>query len=163
MIITEESLDKILQERVDAGYKGRESSKSHLKAALYDWRVENQWQSPTAKVLTVDGKGFAFITFTKRNPKYCVLRHIVTLEEYRGQGVASQLMEKIYVEMKKQDRDIIRFFADIPSVGFYEKLGYKWHSKSKTGLSFTYTDITTMELVPVIKRDANRLVDSCSS
>jgi GNAT superfamily N-acetyltransferase len=87
-----------------------------------------------------------------------VLRHIVTLEEYRGQGVGRELMSMVYDKMKQRGVNIIRFFADIPSVKFYERLGYKWHGKSKTGLPFTYTDIQTMKLLPVIKRDQKRLV-----
>lgn len=158
MQITEAYLDSILEQRIEMGLKGRESSKSHLKAALYDWRVERHWTNPDATVLALDSKVFAFITFTKRNPKYCVLRHIVTLEEFRGQGLASNIMQEIYKEMNKRNYSIIRFFADKPSVGFYEKLGYKWHGKSKTGLPFTYTDVNTMQLVPVIKRDLKRLV-----
>lgn len=157
MEVNESKLEAILQERIDAGYKGRESSKSHLKSALYDWRVENNWDRENAEVLTVDNKGFAFITFTKRNPQYCCLRHIVTLEEYRGKGIASKLMNKMYESMNKRGYDTIRFFADTPSVGFYEKLGYKWWGVSKTGLKYTYTNIHTMELCHMPKRDHNKV------
>ena len=158
MKVSEEYLEEILQQRIDMGLKGRESSKSHLKSALYDWRIEQNWNNSRATVLSFENKGFVFLTFTKRNPKYCVLRHIVTLEEFRGQGIGTRLMEMMYEEMKKREYTVIRFFADIPSVGFYEKLGYSWHGKSKTGLSFTYTDTTTMELLEPTKRDKNRLV-----
>lgn len=156
-MVTENYLEGILQQRIDAGYKGRESSKSHIKSALYDWRIEQNWNNDKAVVLSYENKGFAFITFTKRHPKYCVLRHLVTLEEHRGQGVGTKLIELMYEEMKTRQYNILRFFADIPSVHFYEKLGFKWHGKSKTGLSFTYTDITTMELVEPNKRDKNKL------
>lgn len=158
MEVTEQHLEEILQQRVEMGLKGRESSKSHLKSALYDWRVESQWEKDSSCVLSYEGKGYAFLTFTVRNPKYCVLRHLVTLEEYRGQGVGTQLMKMMYQEIRRREYRIVRFFADIPSVGFYEKQGYHWHGKSKTGLSFTYTDIETMQLVPVISRDLKRLV-----
>lgn len=157
MKVNEEYLNNLLQERIDAGYKGRESSKSHLKSALYDWRIEENWNNERAIVLSCDNKGYAFLTFTKREPRYCVLRHLVTLEEYRGQGVGTELIKMMYAEMRKRDYKIVRFFADIPSVKFYEKLGYKWHGKSKTGLSFTYTDIESMELLPPTKRDLNRI------
>ena len=150
-------LERILQERIDQGYKGRQSSKSHLKSALYDWRVENNWDRGNTCVLSYEDKGFAFITFTVRNPKYCCLRHLVTLEEYRGQGIGSKLMDLIYSEMRERDYSTIRLFADIPSVGFYEKIGYKWWGKSKTGLSYSYTDINSMTLLPIPKRDLNKV------
>lgn len=153
-----EYLETLLEERIALNHKGRESSTSHLKSALFDWRVENNWSNPNAVVLSHENKGFAFLTFTKRDPKYCVLRHIVTLEEYRGQGIGSQVMNLMYSEMRNREYRVIRFFADIPSVGFYEKLGYRWHGRSKTGLSFTYTDIETMELLPPNKRDINKIV-----
>lgn len=158
-MVNETFLNNILQERVDMGLKGRESSKSHLKSALYDWRVENHWNNEKATVLSYENKGFAFLTFTKRKPLYCVLRHLVTLEEYRKQGIGTKLMNMMYDEMRKRDYSIIRFFADKPSTGFYEKLGYKWHGKSKTGLLFTYTDINSMRLLEPIKRDIKRIVD----
>lgn len=158
-MVTEQHLEKVLQERIDAGYKGRESSKSHLKSALYDWRVENHWNNEKATVLSYEDKGYAFLTFTKRKPFYCVLRHLVTLEEYRKQGIGTELINMMYVEMRKREYRTIRFFADKPSTGFYEKLGYKWHGKSKTGLLFTYTDINNMMLLEPIKRDLKRIVD----
>lgn len=150
-------LETILQERIDSGYKGRESSKSHLKSALYDWRVENNWDKGTTCVLSYLNKGFAFITFTIKEPKYCCLRHLVTLEEYRGQGVGRELMNLIYQEMNNRGYTNLRLFADIPSLGFYEKLGYKFWGKSKTGLSYSYTDITTMELLPIPKKDEKKV------
>ena len=153
-----EYLETLLEQRVAAGYKGRESSKSHLKSALFDWRMENNWDNPRACVLSFENKGFAFLTFTKREPKYCTLRHIITLEEYRGQGVGKELIKLMYSEMREREYSKVRFFADIPSVGFYEKLGYTWHGTSRTGLSFTYTDINTMELLTPNRRDLNKIV-----
>ena len=66
MVLTEQYLEKVLESRIQMGLKGRESSKSHLKSALYDWRVENHWTSDHAIVLDVDKKAFAFVTFTKQ-------------------------------------------------------------------------------------------------
>ena len=36
--------------------KGRTSSKSHLKSALYDWRIENNWDNPNAEIISIDKK-----------------------------------------------------------------------------------------------------------
>ena len=55
-MITEEYLEGLLQQRIDMGLKGRQSSKSHLKSALYDWRVEQQWSKDSSKVITYEDK-----------------------------------------------------------------------------------------------------------
>lgn len=153
----EQYLDNLLQERRDKGYKGVYSSKSYLYDALLDWRVEKLWDSDYADVISYENKGFGFVTYTKRNPIHCTLRYIITLEEYRGQGVGTKVMEEIYKLMGKRDISTIRFFANKKSVEFYEKIGYKWWGNSKNGLPFTYTNIHTMELVEMGKRDFNKV------
>ena len=133
-------LNDLLMELESRGLKGRSSSKSHLKAALYDWRVEGQWSSNFAKVLNYKDMGYAFLTFTKREPRHCTLRHVFVLEEFRGKGIGAELIKMMREEMLERECLRSRFFADIPSIPFYEKLGYKWHGKSKTGLPFYYGD-----------------------
>lgn len=134
-------LELLLEELEASGQKGRSSSKSHLKAALYDWRREGQWQNNNAAVINVDDAGYAFLSFTKREPKHCTIRHLFILEKYRGKGYGRKLMNAIKDAVKERDVQRLRFFADIPSVSFYEKLGYKWHGTSKTGLPFYYGDL----------------------
>jgi GNAT superfamily N-acetyltransferase len=121
--------------------KGRTSSKSHLKSALYDWRIENNWVNPNAEIISIDKTAYAFLTFTKREPRHCTLRHFFVLESERGKGVGRALICKMKEHIERRQINILRFFADIPSVVFYEKLGYKWHGNSKTGLPFYYGDI----------------------
>lgn len=133
-------LQTLLESLEASGQKGRSSSKSHLKAALYDWRVEGQWDNDNAVVINYEDKSYAFITFTKREPRHCTLRHFFVLEDYRGMGIGEKVIDIVKEEMVKRDVTILRFFADIPSVGFYEKLGYRWHGKSKSGLPFYYGD-----------------------
>ena len=140
-MITEEKLNILLEELEAKGLKGRSSSKSHLKAALYDWRVERGWENDRAVVLSYEDKGYAFLSFTKREPRHCTLRHVFVLEDFRGEGIGVKLIDMMNAEMIERECNVLRFFADIPSVGFYEKLGYKWHGMSKTGLPFYYGDI----------------------
>jgi len=133
-------LNNLLKDLEDKGLKGRSSSKSHLKAALYDWRVEGQWDSDFATVLNYRDMGYAFLTFTKREPRHCTLRHVFVLEQFRGKGVGVELIKMMREEMDRRSCLRSRFFADIPSVPFYEKLGYNWHGESKSGLPFYYGD-----------------------
>ena len=135
---------QVLLESLEAsGNKGRSSSKSHLKAALYDWRIEGQWDNDNAVVINYEDKAYAFITFTKRDPRHCTLRHFFVLEDYRGEGIGEKVIDLIKYEMERKDVTTLRFFADIPSVGFYEKIGFNnWHGKSKSGLPFYYGDVS---------------------
>lgn len=136
---TEQKLEQLLSELEEKGLKGRSSSKSHLKSALYDWRVEERWGDSNSVVLSCEDKGYAFIAFTRTEPRHCTLRHVFVIEDFRGEGIASKIMQMMYDEMAKRDVNILRFFADIPSVKFYERIGYtQWHGKSKTGLPFFY-------------------------
>lgn len=135
-----EKLTELLAVLEAKGLKGRSSSKSHLKAALYDWRVEGQWDNEGSIVLSYEDKGYAFLSFTKRAPQHCTLRHVFVLEEHRGEGIGVKLVDLMKAEMNKRECERLRFFADIPSVGFYEKLGYNWHGVSKSGLPFYYGD-----------------------
>lgn len=133
-------LEALLQLLLEGESRGRESSKSHLKQALYDWRIEGQWESSNAEVIEVDECAYAFITFTSREPRHCTIRHLFVLEEQRGKGYGAKLVDRIKQSMSLRNVDRLRFFADKPSVKFYEKIGYKWHGLSKTGLPFYYGD-----------------------
>ena len=121
---------------------GKSSSKSHLKMAMYDWNIENNWNRPNSVIINYDNKGFAFFQLTKR---HCTLRHVFVLEEHRKEGVGKYLIDEVYKTMRNHGVHIIRFYANPPAKLFYEKLGYQWLGESKGGLPFTYTDINTME------------------
>jgi GNAT superfamily N-acetyltransferase len=136
-----------LQQELSTLKGGTSSSKSHLNMALIDWNKEQNYDRDNAYILTVDGKGYAFITITKREPRHCTLRHIFVLEQYRGESIGRQLLDLVYNTMHDNNVSVIRFFANKPAIPFYERLGYKWLGVGKTGLPLTYTDIRTMELV----------------
>jgi len=137
-----EKLEKLLQQ-IKERKGGADSSKSHLKSALYDWRIEDNWSRNNCFVISENDLGFAFYTFTIREPRHCTLRHIFTLEEARGQGIGKKLMNRIEEHMKRDRVEIMRFYANKPAIKFYEKLGYTWLGENKQGLPFTYCDICT--------------------
>ena len=136
-----------LQQELSTRKGGANSSKSHLNMALMEWNKEQNWDRDNAFIIALDGRGYAFCTITKTEPRHCTLRHIFVLEEYRGMSVGYGLLVSIYDMMEHHKVNIIRFYANKPAVKFYEKHGYKWLGESKQGLPFTYTDITTMELI----------------
>jgi GNAT superfamily N-acetyltransferase len=137
---------------------GSLSSKSHLKNALYDWRIEKQWDNDNAKVLNLGNKGFMFISYTKREPRHCTLRHFFVLEKYRGLSIGHDMLDLLHKEILDNKVRFLRFFANKPSIGFYERLGYEWHGLSKTGLPFTYWDCILEQLAPLPKSQKRYIV-----
>jgi len=136
-----DELEKSMVEDPNYTKKGPESALSHLKSALYDWRVENQWENPTAYVYSFDDVGYMFISMTKREPRHCTLRHIFILEEGRGKRAGVQLIEKMREVMKEKGVNILRMFINRPALGFYNKLGFNdFHGVSKTNMPFYYGD-----------------------
>ena len=147
-----------LSKKLENTKGGAISSKSHLKNGLYDWRLEKQWDNPNAKVLNLDEKAFMFISYTKREPRHCTLRHFFVLEDNRGSGIGAEMMSYLIDEILDNKVRYLRFFANKPSIGFYESLGYKWHGLSKTGLPFTYWDCILGELAPLPKSQKRYIV-----
>lgn len=138
---------------------GAVASVSHLKSALYDWRVENQWDKPTSAAVHLDLLGFMFITFTTREPRHCTLRHFYVLEESRGQGVGGRMMGALRAQCLHHGVRFLRFFANKPAIPFYERCGFKWHGTSRTGLPFTYWDLRMGRLAPLPKAQRRYVVD----
>jgi len=157
IIKTEKEMEKLLKE-IEHTKGGSLSSKSHLKNALYDWRVEKQWDKESSKVFSLEDKGFMFISYTKREPRHCTLRHFFVLEQYRGKNIGAEMMKMLEEYMKENYVMLLRFFANKPSIKFYEKLGYRWHGISKTGLPFTYWNIITKKLAPLPKTQERYIV-----
>lgn len=98
--------------------RSRSASLAHLKSALYDWNTEQNWSRNSTKVFTYGNKGYMFVTVTEKEPRHLTLRHIFVLEQYRGQGIGTALMQMLYEYMVKQNVKFLRFFADLPSIGF---------------------------------------------
>lgn len=142
--LNREYFDALYEELKAVGDDGA----NHINSARIDWTKEEQWGKPSSHVIAIDDNAWAFFTFTKREPRHCCLRHIVTRKTHRGQGLASALLNKMYLIMEENNVDRLRFFADKKSIKFYEKLGYSWHGLSKTGLPFFYgtTDGRLLEL-----------------
>tara|TARA_R100000697_G_scaffold90635_1_gene102516 strand:+ start:1905 stop:2393 length:489 start_codon:yes stop_codon:yes gene_type:complete len=142
----------------DWKYKGTESTKHHLHSAIYDWDREKQWDKDTAKVLSLDKCCYAFISYTTREPRHCTLRHFFTLESSRSKGYGKIMINQIFADMKANNVQFFRFFANKPAIKFYEKLGFTWHGLSKTGLPFTYWDIKNKKLADLPKSQQRYIV-----
>ena len=139
--------DKLFEHMKSIG----DSGKSHINSARVDWSTEQQWEKENAVIAHINHEAWVFYTFTKREPRHCCLRHIVTLESARGKGHAQTLLDGMYAEMEARGVERLRFFADKKSVRFYEKRGYTWHGVSKTGLPFFYGNLDKNLITPLPK------------
>ena len=124
--------------------------------ALYDWNKERNWTNPNAFIETIDDKGFIFFTFTSKDPKHCTIRHLFTLEEYRHQNIATDLIFKTKIKMKENNVDRFRFFVNKPAIGFYKKLGFTFLGESKQGLPFVYCNYKSLEPI-ICDKQLNKL------
>lgn len=124
-------------------FKGSESSLSHIKAIIYDWNIENNWDKTNAFIFTNPEKTvFICFTLTKMNPVHCTLRHFVTLESERGKGVGKSTFEEFIKYLDANfPKHRLRFFVNIPAINFYKKQGFdRYHGLSKTKMPFYYGD-----------------------
>jgi len=153
MISMQQHLKELLNQLEIKYPKGSSTcSKSHLKMALYDWNKENNWDNRNAFILNHRDQGYAFYTFTAREPRHCTIRHLFVLEEHRKQGVGKLLIEDMRQHMFYEGVDRFRFFCNKPAVGFYSKLGFSYLGESKQGLPFVYCERDTFKSIKCSKQ-----------
>lgn len=150
-MFTKEMLQSAIEQaekyKVEYNTKGGLASASHLKSAQMDWNTECQWDKPSAliKPFYKGGNlaGLYFLTYTQRQPQHATLRHIVTMEPYRGCGLGTEMLNDLFAEINAHPTcNRLRIMADKTAVKFYEKNGFHWLGESKTGLPFTYCYVT---------------------
>jgi len=115
--------------------------------ALYDWDKEGNWKNRNAFILDHKQQGYAFYTFTTKDPRHCTIRHLFVLEEYRNKGIGRYLIKDMKQHMFFQDVGRFRFFCNKPATGFYSKLGFKYLGESKQGLPFVYCERDSLESI----------------
>ena len=145
LITCPDYLQSILDKEVSSNASNeshKTSFTSHLKSAIYDWRVERQWNKPYSFIYSFDDKGFIFFTYTQKFPRHCTLRHIFVKFNNRVSGVGTKLFDFMKSKMNADNVNILRMFINPPALRFYQKHNIKnFHGKSKTGLDFYYGDI----------------------
>ena len=77
--------------------------------------------------LTADLVGFLVACCCKEARRGIILR-VAVHPDYQGQGIATQLLEKSFLELGKKDLDEVELDVDIIKAGarrLYEKMGFK--------------------------------------
>jgi ribosomal-protein-alanine N-acetyltransferase len=77
--------------------------------------------------VTADVVGFLVSCCCKVSRRGIILR-VAVHPDYQGQGIATQLLEESFRELKKKDLDTVELDVDVAKAGalhLYEKLGFK--------------------------------------
>lgn len=85
-------------------------------------------------------------TYSKRLPKYANLQLLHTFEKHRGNGYAKTLCED---SVKKAFEDGCQYFrvsSEPESVIFYEKIGFKFIGKQKSGCQLSIFPLTSPKI-----------------
>ena len=78
---------------------------------------------------------------------YCEIRHIVTLEQFRGEGIGKSLVEATKAHMVTHNSSYLKILSDKKATEFYKKIGFKESGITKHGLSYFCNNINTMTTV----------------
>lgn len=137
-----ESLESMCTKFKDQYNCTSDSSLTHLRSSLTDWRVESLFKYlhvSTFSSIEINDEiiGFACLNMTRKQPRVGTIRHFCIFEPYRSKGHGAQAMELIHLWFTEKGCGYVRFFSDKKSTSFYEKLGIKWLGISKTNLPFT--------------------------
>ena len=168
-ISAKDYLLSIITKQKELGYKGRESSPTHLNSAIVEWNINEYWNNTDAVVISTEDKGFVFLLYTFQknidgiDKLYCEIRHIVTLEQFRGEGVGKRLVEATAKHMKEKDCNILKVLSDIKSKNFYLKNGFQISGITKHGLPYFCNDISTRKNTDMPASDFPFMVTSFKS
>ena len=72
-------------------------------------------------------------TISKRKPFVANLQLLHTFVKHRGKGAAKVLCEDSLRQVKKRRAEYFRVSSEVDAVGFYEKIGFKFWGKQKSG------------------------------
>jgi len=72
-------------------------------------------------------------TMSKRKPVVANLQLLHTFVKHRGQGAAKLLCEHSLRHVNRHRAEYFRVSSEVSAVGFYEKIGFKFWGKQKSG------------------------------
>lgn len=82
-------------------------------------------------------------TISKRKPHVANLQLLHTFAKFRGKGAAKILCEDSLRQARQRGATFFRVSSEISAVGFYEKIGFKFWGKQKSGCQLSIFRITS--------------------
>ena len=95
--------------------------------------MQNQWEYCTGAWEGDTLLGAIITTISKRSPKVANLQLLHTFAEHRGKGVGKALCIDTLQKVKENKALYFRVSAEPDAVVFYEKCGFKFLGKQKSG------------------------------
>ena len=96
--------------------------------------MQEQWDDCQGAFDDSDNLMAAIITtISKRKPSVANLQLLHTFAKHRGKGAARILCDESLRLVKKQGATYFRVSSEIDAIGFYEKIGFKFWGKQKSG------------------------------
>lgn len=106
--------------------------------------MQEQWDECWGAFSDDDELMAAIITtLSKRVPRVANLQLLHTFAKHRGKGAARVLCEDSLRQMKKRGAAFYRVSSEPESVGFYEKIGFKFWGKQKSGCQLSVFRVTS--------------------
>lgn len=119
---------------VNAIFSSNKKLDSFARTFLRKADMQKQWTYCSAIVDEEDNVCAAIITtYSKREPKVANLQLLHTFSQYRGKHYAKFLCEASITDAKIADCKYYRVSAEPSAVTFYEKIGFKFLGKQKSG------------------------------
>jgi GNAT superfamily N-acetyltransferase len=95
--------------------------------------MQEQWDYCIGAFDDTELMGAIITTISKRRPFVANLQLLHTFDKHRGKGAARVLCDDSLRNVKKKGALYFRVSSEIESVGFYEKIGFKFWGKQKSG------------------------------
>jgi len=115
---------------------------SFAKTFIAKANMQEQWDDCLG---AFDGEvllGAIIVTISKRKPHVANLQLLHTFYEHRNKGIAKLLCDFSFNQVKCIGAEYIRVSSEIPAITFYEKIGFKFLGKQKSGCQLSICKLT---------------------